>query len=98
MNEQGNLPGESVSAEVCVGNELGLHARPAARLAKEAQRFSSDIVLAVGEQEVDAKSILDILTLAAGPGCNMVIRADGGDAAPAVEALTELFKSGFKED
>lgn len=98
MIEQGRVPGNSVSAEVCVVNELGIHARPAANLAKEAQRFTSDIVLTAGGQEVDAKSILDILTLAAAPGCNLVIRATGEDASDAVEALIALFRRRFGEE
>lgn len=98
MKEQGNDPENSVSAKVCVANELGIHARPAAKLAKEAQRFACDIALIVGEQEVDAKSILDILTLAAAPGCNMVVRATGEDAGDAVAALTALFASRLGED
>lgn len=95
--EQGNVP-EQVSASVCVANELGIHARPAARLAKEAQRFACDIALVVGGQEVDAKSILDILTLAAAPGCNMVVRATGEGAQAAVDALVALFDSRLGED
>lgn len=98
VNTEGNAPEGSVSADVCVGNELGIHARPAAKLAKEAQRFACDIALVSGGQEVDAKSILDILTLAAAPGCNIVIRATGADAGPAVDALRQLFQNRFSEE
>jgi len=91
-------PDDSASAEVCVGNELGLHARPAARLAREAQRFACDIALVAGGQEVDAKSILDILTLAAAPGCGMTIRATGSDASLAVQSILELFNNRFGEE
>ncbi|MFK4763599.1 HPr family phosphocarrier protein [Desulfobaculum sp. SPO524] len=86
------------SAEVCVRNELGLHARPAARLAQEAQRFAAEITLTMDEQEVDAKSILDILTLAAPQGCDLVVRASGDDAAEALKTLIELFQTRFGED
>ncbi len=82
---------------VCVVNELGLHARPAARLAQEAQKFSSRILLKIGPQEVDAKSILDILTLAARSGCNLEIMASGEDAAQALEHLAGLFRTKFQE-
>jgi phosphocarrier protein len=98
VNNEEIAQGESVSAEVCVGNELGLHARPAARLAQEAQRFSCAIALVVGGQEVDAKSILDILTLAAAPGCTMTVRATGRDAPLAVQTLQELFSRRFGEE
>lgn len=90
-------PDDILSRRVCVVNEMGLHARPAARLAQEAQRFSCDIALKVGEQEVDAKSILDILTLAVGNGCGVEIRAKGLDAAKALDHLTELFRTKFDE-
>ncbi|MCK9240294.1 HPr family phosphocarrier protein [Desulfocurvus sp.] len=98
MSNEETAQEDSASAEVRVGNELGLHARPAARLAKEAQRFACDISLVVDGQEVDAKSILDILTLAASPGCTMTIRAKGSDAPLAVRSISELFSSRFGEE
>lgn len=104
MNEQGQVPGDnapgtgSLSIEVNVGNELGIHARPAAKLAKEAQRFDCDISLVSGDNEVDAKSILDILTLAAAPGSSMTVRASGPDASEALAALKKLFQSRFGEE
>jgi len=98
VTDQGTPQGNSVSAEVRVGNELGLHARPAAKLAQEAQRFSCDIALVSGEQEVDAKSILDILTLACGQGGRLMIRATGDDASEALQALTGLFTRRFGEE
>ena len=62
---------------VRVLNDQGLHARPAARLAQEAQKFACDIRLVHGGEAVDAKSILDILTLAAGQGSELELRASG---------------------
>lgn len=81
---------------VCVMNEQGLHARPAAKLAQAAQRFEAAITIAMGSQQVDAKSILDILTLAAGHGSNLELRAKGCDAAPALETLADMFKNRFQ--
>lgn len=98
MNEQGTAPENTLSAEVRVANELGLHARPAARLAQEAQRYASAIALVCGDQEVDAKSILDILTLAAPQGGRMTVRATGHDAAEALTSITRLFESRFVEE
>lgn len=95
---QENQTENAVCAQVRVANELGLHARPAARLAQEAQKFASVIVLASDNQQVDAKSILDILTLAAPRGCGLTIRASGDDARAAVERLTGLFRERFGED
>ena len=81
---------------VCVLNEQGLHARPAAKLAQAAQKFDASITIASGSQEVDAKSILDILTLAAGHGTNLELRAKGEDAKGALDALADLFKNRFQ--
>lgn len=86
-----------LTRRVCVVDDLGLHARPAAKLAQEAQKFSSRILLKVGRQEVDAKSILDILTLAARSGCGLEIKACGDDAEQALEHLARLFRTKFQE-
>lgn len=81
---------------VCVLNESGLHARPAARLSHEAQKFQADISISTSGRTVDAKSILDILTLAAGHGANLELRATGVDAQAALEQLADLFKNRFQ--
>lgn len=87
----GSTGGEYISRKVIVASENGLHARPAGRLAQEAQAFSADISLVLEDQEADAKSILDILTLAAGPGNVLEVRASGDDAEAALKRLEELF-------
>jgi len=84
--------------QVLVRNELGLHARPAGKLAQEAQKFAAEIFLAVGNQQVDAKSILDILTLAAGRGSELQILARGDDAEQAVEHLATIVRERLGED
>lgn len=83
---------------VCVPDEAGLHARPAAKVAGVAQRFAARIEFHVGEHCADAKSILDILGLAAGEGCSIEIRADGEDAVEALDTLERLFHSKFREE
>jgi phosphocarrier protein len=87
-----------VRRQVKVSNQLGLHARPAARLAQEAQQFESSIALIQDETAVDAKSILDVLTLAAPFGATLEIQAKGSDAMGAVERLEALFLSRFGEE
>ena len=82
---------------VSVLNEFGLHARPAAKLAQEAQKFPCQITLVMGEQRVDAKSILDILTLAAERGRGLEIHAEGAGALEAVEHLEKFFKARLGE-
>jgi Phosphotransferase System HPr (HPr) Family len=76
---------------VVIRDELGLHARPAARLAQAAQQFASDITLEYDDMTVDAKSILDILSLAAGRGASLKLRCNGTDADTAAKTLEELF-------
>lgn len=88
---------EIVIQEVVINNKLGLHARPAGVLAKEASKFKSEIKLSLDDIEVDAKSILDILTLAASKGKVIKLIAKGEDAKQAVESLTKLFQNGFGE-
>ncbi|MGE4296742.1 MAG: HPr family phosphocarrier protein [Desulfovibrionaceae bacterium] len=84
--------------EVCVRNKMGLHARPAARLAQEAQKFAADISLATGEQVADCKSVLDILSLAAGRGCGLSLQASGVDAEEAVAHLADVLQDCLGED
>jgi len=98
--ENGTMNSESedfLSRQVIVANEHGLHARPAGKVAQHAQTFEAAISLVHEDQEVDAKSILDILTLAAGPGNMVEIRATGDDAEEAVESMVQLFANKFEE-
>jgi phosphocarrier protein len=81
-----------VESTIFIRNELGLHARPAARLAQAAQQFDAEITLEYEGMTVDAKSILDILSLAAGQGASLTLRCQGKDAARAAEAIKEQFE------
>ncbi|WP_419781344.1 HPr family phosphocarrier protein [Maridesulfovibrio sp.] len=98
LREDSPAGGDAVARTVVVSNQLGLHARPAAKLAQEAQNFSADIKVVCESQEVDAKSILDVLTLAAVQGSVLELRADGPDAAAALDCLEEHFKNRFGEE
>jgi phosphotransferase system HPr (HPr) family protein len=79
----------SASSEAAVVLPAGvdLHARPAAEFVRTAMGFESSIVIALGEREANAKSLLSVLGLGAKAGSALSLRADGGDAEPAVEAL-----------
>jgi len=79
-------------------NRLGLHARPAAEFVKIANRFQSHIVVRKDELEVNGKSIMGMMMLAAECGSALLIRADGDDAEQAVDALLALVAAGFGED
>ncbi|MBF0481155.1 MAG: HPr family phosphocarrier protein [Desulfovibrionaceae bacterium] len=93
------LPGGAIAPlrrVVFVLNEQGLHARPAAKLAQEAQKYASEIKIVCNGATVDAKSILDVLTLAAGNGTSLELAAAGPDAAEALDSLARLFKQRFQ--
>ena len=83
--------------EVVVNNPEGLHARPAHQLVTRAGQFEAEIAISNGHEEVDGKSILSILTLAAVHGTQLSLRATGPDAKDALEALVELFDRGFAD-
>jgi phosphotransferase system HPr (HPr) family protein len=79
-------------------NKLGIHARPAAQFVKTANRFQSDIFVEKDGEEVDGKSIMGLMMLAAGNGSVISISADGSDADAALEALGDLISRKFEED
>jgi phosphocarrier protein len=81
-----------------IKNKLGLHARPASLLVKLAGTFQSEIQLAKDDTEVNAKSILGVMMLAAGPGNTITIIADGADEDAAIKALSDLFDNCFGEE
>jgi phosphocarrier protein len=83
---------KKVEREFTVNSELGLHARPAGRFAQQAARYSCEISVGRGDEWVDARSVLSLLSLAAGPGVRLRLRAVGGDAEEAVEALGRLIE------
>lgn len=90
------MPGQ-VERTVTVSNRQGLHARPASEFVKVASRFESEIHVEKDELEVNGKSIMGVMMLAAEPGTTLAIRADGDDSREAVEALVELVEDGFGE-
>jgi phosphocarrier protein len=83
----------TVEAEFTVRGELGLHARPAGRFAALAGKYTSEISVGRGDEWVNGCSVLSILSLAAGPGTALRIRAIGTDAADAVRELGALLES-----
>ena len=84
--------------EVKVVNKLGLHARPAAQLVRQAMTFQSDITLEKDGEAVNAKSIMGIMSFAACLGTTIVITADGEDENEAVDAIAKLFADKFGEE
>jgi phosphotransferase system HPr (HPr) family protein len=86
-----------VTRVVVIVNEHGLHARPAELFAKSALQFQSQVHVRRGSELVDAKSILNLLTLGAVQGTQLVIEADGSDAEQAVDQLADLVENGFAD-
>ena len=78
-------------------NKQGIHARPAAEIVKTASRFKSNIVIVRDDLEVNAKSIMGVMMLAAEHGSSVAIRADGEDAEPALDAICKVIADGFGE-
>lgn len=85
------------SREATIANRLGLHARPAAEFVKLSSRFESEVYIARDDLEVNGKSIMGVLMLAAEHGSEIRIRADGEDAEDALQALADLVARGFEE-
>ena len=86
-----------VERDIEIKNKLGLHARAAAKFVHTAARFKSDIKIRKGDEEVDGKSILGILLLAAGRGSVIKVRADGEDEREALDAIEKLIEAKFDE-
>jgi phosphocarrier protein HPr len=91
------MTGPVTEREATIVNPLGLHARPAAQLVRLASSFQADIFFSKDGMEVNGKSIMGVMMLAAECGSSIVIRAAGPDADRAVQALAELVAAGFGE-
>jgi len=85
-------------ATVPIVNVLGLHARPAAEFVKTSSRFKSNVTVRKDDVEVNGKSIMGMMMLAAECGCELLIRADGEDAEEAMAAIKALVANGFGEE
>lgn len=86
-----------VERTVTIVNRQGLHARPAAEIVKIASRFDAEVTLIRDDLEVNGKSIMGVMMLAAEQGASLLLRADGPDAEQAVDALSTLIANKFGE-
>ena len=89
---------QKIEKEIPIVNRLGLHARPAAMFVRIASRYRSEIWVAKEGEEINGKSIMGLMMLAAGQGSKLRIRCEGPDAGEAVEELEELINARFNED
>jgi phosphocarrier protein len=89
---------QRIEKEIAIVNRLGLHARPAAMFVRIASRHRSEVWVSKEGEEVNGKSIMGLMMLAAGQGSKLRIRCEGLDAEKAIEELEELINSRFNED
>ncbi len=87
-----------IEKQVVVRSRAGIHARPAAAIVKTANQYNCEIRLKKGDDEINAKSIMGIITLAAGYKTEMTIIADGEDEQEAADAIFHIFENKFEED
>ena len=81
-----------------VRNRAGIHARPAALIAQTANKFASEVLMEKDGTVVNAKSIMGVITIAAGYNTAVTVKAEGSDAEEAVKALETLFENKFEEE
>ncbi len=86
-----------IEKTVLIKNRLGLHARAAVKFVNLANRFASDVRIIKDDSDVDGKSILGILTLAATQGSDITLRLDGEDEDAALQSIIELIDGRFGE-
>lgn len=84
--------------ELTISNGDGLHARPAAKFVKLASRFACDVWVEKDDEEINGKSIMGLMMLAAAQGSIIKVSAEGTDADAAIEVLSKLVNSGFEAD
>lgn len=92
------VPPQGSEKKLMIRNKLGLHARPAALFVQTANQFDADISVSKDGEKVNGKSIMGIMTLAIGCGTEIIVSANGADAAEALAALEKLVLSNFGEN
>jgi phosphocarrier protein len=90
--------GLKIEKDITIVNRLGLHARPAAMFVRISSRYRAEVWVSKEGEEVNGKSIMGLMMLAAGQGSKLRIRCEGADADKAIEELEELIKAKFNED
>jgi phosphocarrier protein len=84
--------------KITVSNRAGIHARPAALIVQKVKDFRCNIYISKGKDQINAKSIMGVITLGASYGTELTISAEGEDEVQAVQTLAALFQSKFEED
>ena len=98
LNRRSSGPVQKIEKEITIINRLGLHARPAAMFVRIASRFRSEVWVEKEGEQINGKSIMGLMMLAAGQGSKLTIRCEGPDADKVMEELEELIQQKFNED
>lgn len=98
MEDKAEINKKMHERKFVIKNKLGLHARPAALFVQTANRFQSTIEVKKGREKVNGKSIMGIMTLAAGVGHSITVKAEGPDAGRAMQEISKLFETNFGEE
>lgn len=97
--DSGDIPSEETAVrQVTICNRKGLHARAAAKFVKLVANYQSEVLVIRRDQQVTGSSIMGLMMLAAGPGCELELQAQGPDATEVLDALEELIRRKFDED
>jgi len=91
------MPDDTVEKSCTVRNKMGLHARPAALIVQTANKFPCEVTLVKDGQNVNGKSIMGVLMLAAAKGSTILVKTDGESAQACLDAISALFDKGFNE-
>jgi phosphocarrier protein HPr len=98
LNRRSASAGQKIEKEITIINRLGLHARPAAMFVRIASRYRSEVWVEKEGEQINGKSIMGLMMLAAGQGSKLTIRCEGADADKVMEELEELIRQKFSED
>ncbi len=98
LNRRSASAGQKIEKEITVINRLGLHARPAAMFVRIASRYRSEVWVEKEGEQINGKSIMGLMMLAAGQGSKLIIRCEGTDADKVMEELEELIQKKFNEE
>ncbi len=98
LNRKSAGSGQKIEKEITIINRLGMHARPAAMFVRAASRYRCEVWVKKGDEEINGKSIMGLMMLAAGQGSKLRIRCEGPDAEKALEEIEQLINARFNED
>jgi phosphocarrier protein len=98
LNRRSASAGQKLEKEITIINRLGLHARPAAMFVRIASRYRSEVWVEKEGEQINGKSIMGLMMLAAGQGSKLTIRCEGADADKVMEELEQLIQQKFNED